>query len=101
MHAPTRLGTRPTGALPRWLTLAAGLVVVLGMLAGAFHHHAPDETTQHPCVVCSLHHTPATPVAVVEPQAPAPSFERIAVVVASAPRTVVVACAPARAPPAA
>ena len=88
-----------TGAVPRWLEAAAGLVLVLGILAGALHRHAPDESPQHPCVICSLHHAPATPTMVATPEPPAPTFERVAPIKPAAPRAVATESAPTRAPP--
>ena len=98
-HSHERHDARRSGAQPRWVGVFAALVVVLGVLAGSLHHHAGEDSPQHPCVVCSLHHTPATPVVVAEPAPPAPRYERVPVVAIAAPRTISVATAPARAPP--
>ena len=100
LRSPDLSTERRARALPRWISLAAGLLVVLGLLAGALHHHSAHESGQHPCVVCTLHHAPATPAVVAEPVPPPSSFERVAISDDAHPRTVSALRGPARAPPA-
>jgi len=74
MTVPTRLPAPP--ALRRALTLLPGLLLVLGAVMAALHHH-PDEGHGHPCAICTLSHTAASVTAGAAPAAPGLRAEQV------------------------
>lgn len=92
---PTAPPTRPP---LRALSLLPGLLLVLGLVTAALHHH-PDESHAHPCAICTLSHAPAVATVAETPAPPAFPIERLAPPTLHAPRAVARVPADARAPP--
>lgn len=92
-----RPGSRP---LFRWLGALSGLVLLLGLVGGALHHHAREDAS-HACVTCSLSHAPATTTVSLESAPRLERHEQVAIPSLDSPRTICASTHSTRAPPAA
>ncbi len=78
----------------------AGALLLLALVAGGVHHHAPGSDSRG-CGICVLSHASATPPSVIALARPAPRRERVAAVVPGVHRAPRAARATSRAPPSA
>lgn len=92
----------PAVTRPRLLRLVSmlGLLLLVGLFAGAVHHH--DDGPGHPCAVCTVAHSPAAPPGVVSTTpAPPGGFRALQAPIERVPGGTRLETAPSRAPPAA
>ncbi|MBI5709518.1 MAG: hypothetical protein HZC42_04325 [Candidatus Eisenbacteria bacterium] len=82
----------------RALAPLPGLLLLLGLVLGGFHHHA-DAGPTHPCAVCTASHAPTVAAPAAAESAPARCFERVPVTPALAPRPAAAPAPSSRAPP--
>jgi len=78
----------------------AGALLLLALVAGGVHHHAPGDDSRA-CGICVLSHASATPVPVIALAGPAPRLERVVASVPGASHAPRSARASSRAPPSA
>lgn len=89
------------GSCPVFRLLGAfsALVLLLGLVGGALHHHAREDAS-HACVTCSLSHAPATTTVPLEGAPTLQRHEQVAIPSLDSPRTICASTPSTRAPPA-